>query len=1124
MVPDGFREFRRWTALLATLLFATASPAAAQSVARTWDEALLDAIRLDYPAPTVHARNLFHLSAAMYDAWAAYEPAATGVFVDEVATAEDIEAARAKAISFAAYRILRSRFVVPKCSPGAAAAAATEFPALMQALGYDPNFVATEGGVDPPAELGNRIAAAILAFGLADGSNEGDVTPYSDASYTPLNPPMAVDLPGVLQPTNCAPGVPGCTAPELPFPNHWQPLSLDFLVLQNGIIVGQATQKFLGSAWGNVIPFAAERSAPGDVLHDQGPPPAIGCEFAPPCDSDTAVKDDVVEVIRKSSQLDPDDGAMIDIGPGAWGNNPLGTNDGVGYELNPYTGEPYAPNVVNFADYARVLAEFWADGPSSETPPGHWNTIANAVSDSPSLWKRIAASGPVVNDLEWDVKLYLALNGALHDAAITAWDHKRHYDSARPITQIRYMGGKGQSSDPMGPSYDPRGLPLVPGLIEVVSAASSAPGERHANVLNDAGQPAIGEIAIYTWPGQPPDPENQYSGAQWIRAIEWLPYQRETFVTPPFAGYISGHSTFSRAAAVVLTRFTGVGWFPGGLGTFTAPQHTFLAFEIGPTQPVQLQWARYEDAADQAGLSRLFGGIHPRADDFAGRRAGAAIGAAAFAKARSYFPAPEPGGAVGAIVSAATLLWIARRRTHARRSRATPLLKRAPAPPNGAPRIRQARRRAHFVDEIQARRDAAGAIHPGNIQVASCAQVHTDGWSRYSVALAMLHEEFPSMARAIRSRVPVETLCIAGLTLAAVVLTALPAAAQPWWWRPPPSAPLQKIDARITRVETELAAVRDLIGTIEKTLTPIEGLQRCVRVFEGELGGLPGPHILFTRCNVHVRSGELATDAAVNGLGNLIVGYNEGRCFNLDAPGDGTSSDPRFPKSCLSDRECSPGFCDFGERSGSHNLIVGQQHSYSSQGGIVAGRANTVSAPSSTVAGGYYNEAKAPFASVYGGASNTAAGEGSAVVSGKRNVAEGADAVVLAGEANRARGAESAVVAGRLNRTIGVASTVVGGGGVDLLGNPAGNRSTGPLSAILGGQGNATGSLSPNDAFGRASTVAGGYNNNASGEVSTVSGGQANVASGTASAVSGGAAGAATSTDDWVAGGLFEDD
>jgi len=114
----------------------------------------------------------------------------------------------------------------------------------------------------------------------------------------------------------------------------------------------------------------------------------------------------------------------------------------------------------------------------------------------------------------------------------------------------------------------------------------------------------------------------------------------------------------------VLTRFTGDDYFPGGLGVFTAPQDTFLAFEIGPTQTVELQWARYYDAADQAGISRIFGGIHPRADDLAGRRAGAAIGVAAFEKAMTYF-APEPGETLAAVAAVAALAAIARRRGQA---------------------------------------------------------------------------------------------------------------------------------------------------------------------------------------------------------------------------------------------------------------------------------------------------------------------------------------------------------------------------------------------------------------------------------------------------------------------------
>ena len=116
-----------------------------------------------------------------------------------------------------------------------------------------------------------------------------------------------------------------------------------------------------------------------------------------------------------------------------------------------------------------------------------------------------------------------------------------------------------------------------------------------------------------------------------------MPYQRDSFVTPPFAGYVSGHSTFSRAAAEVLARFTGSEFFPGSLGEFVAPAHEFLAFESGPTEPLTMQWATYYDAADEAAISRLYGGIHPRVDDLPGRRIGARIGSAAFERALTYF-------------------------------------------------------------------------------------------------------------------------------------------------------------------------------------------------------------------------------------------------------------------------------------------------------------------------------------------------------------------------------------------------------------------------------------------------------------------------------------------------------
>lgn len=116
-----------------------------------------------------------------------------------------------------------------------------------------------------------------------------------------------------------------------------------------------------------------------------------------------------------------------------------------------------------------------------------------------------------------------------------------------------------------------------------------------------------------------------------------MPYQRSSFVTPAFPGFISGHSTFSRAAAEVLAGLTGSPYFPGGLLEYAVPAGTGLSFERGPSVEVRLQWATYFDAADQAGQSRLWGGIHLEADDFVGRRLGQQVGRDALAHALDLF-------------------------------------------------------------------------------------------------------------------------------------------------------------------------------------------------------------------------------------------------------------------------------------------------------------------------------------------------------------------------------------------------------------------------------------------------------------------------------------------------------
>ena len=102
------------------------------SVARRWDEALLDAVRRALPNPPVHARNLFHTAAAMWDAWAAYDPDASGYLVREKHTASDLNAARNEAVSYAAFGVLSSRFI--KAVGGADSL--SEFDDVMDGLCY----------------------------------------------------------------------------------------------------------------------------------------------------------------------------------------------------------------------------------------------------------------------------------------------------------------------------------------------------------------------------------------------------------------------------------------------------------------------------------------------------------------------------------------------------------------------------------------------------------------------------------------------------------------------------------------------------------------------------------------------------------------------------------------------------------------------------------------------------------------------------------------------------------------------------------------------------------------------------------------------------------------------------
>ncbi|MFT6336730.1 MAG: hypothetical protein ACJATI_003491, partial [Halioglobus sp.] len=612
-----------------------------KTLAHDWNEVLIESIKNDFARPTIHARNLWHSSAMMYDIWALSDDTAQPYFIGNIVDGydflfsefqwdDDPREQLNEAISYAMYRLLIHRFA----NSPEGFNAILRLNNKMDELGFSISYTNTNYANGEPGALGNYIADLLIQYGLQDGSNE--LLSYNNQFYTPVNDPMVMAFTG---------------NPNMQNPNRWQQLTLDVYIDQSGNEIPYNTPDFLSPEWGEVTPFAipddkktiAERD--GQIYtfyHDPGPPPYLDSLDVSASEN---YKKGFGMVVEWSSQLDPSDGVMIDISPASLGNAGElpdedqyynyynyfeGGDPSMGHELNPITGQPYESQLVPRGDYARVLAEFWADGPDSETPPGHWFTLINYVNSHPMLEKRYEGVGPIIDDLEWDIKSYFMLGAAMHDSAISTWGIKGYYDYLRPVSAIRYMADKGQCTDPNSPNYDPEGMDLIDGSVELVESGDPLAGNQGQH---------IGKIKVRAWKG--PDyiniPESEVAGVDWILAEDWWPYQRPSFVTPPFAGYVSGHSTFSRAAAEILTMLTGDEFFPGGMGTFEVKKNEFLVFEDGPSQDLTLQWATYRDASDQTSLSRIWGGIHPPADDIPGRKIGIDVANDVYAKAESLF-------------------------------------------------------------------------------------------------------------------------------------------------------------------------------------------------------------------------------------------------------------------------------------------------------------------------------------------------------------------------------------------------------------------------------------------------------------------------------------------------------
>ncbi|MEL6134748.1 MAG: DUF6851 domain-containing protein, partial [Bacteroidota bacterium] len=287
------------------------------SVARQWNEVLLNAIRMDFARPTVHARNLFHISSAMYDAWAAYEDDVQPYFLGseiggvifpfyeiDLSQISDRRAAQEEAISYAAYRLIIHRFL----SENRGYTTLRNAAGLMEALGYDTAYYTSDYLSGRGADLGNYLAAQIIRFGLEDGSNEEE--DYANRYYVPVNPPTEIDGYGLWGMEN---------------PSRWQPLAFDVFIDQGGNS-GGAIPEFLSPEWGNLIPFAMtaedqslRRRGGNDyiVYHDPGPPPMFNENGT----GDMEYYRWGFELVLKwSRHLTPHDSVMWDISPASIGN------------------------------------------------------------------------------------------------------------------------------------------------------------------------------------------------------------------------------------------------------------------------------------------------------------------------------------------------------------------------------------------------------------------------------------------------------------------------------------------------------------------------------------------------------------------------------------------------------------------------------------------------------------------------------------------------------------------------------------------------------------------------------------------------------------------------------------
>jgi Ca2+-binding RTX toxin-like protein len=254
----------------------------------------------------------------------------------------------------------------------------------------------------------------------------------------------------------------------------------------------------------------------------------------------------------------------------------------VGTIINPEFIEQ-AEQVVNISanltDEQKLVAEFWEDGGGTSFPPGTWMTFGQFVSARDN------------NTVDRDAVLFFALGNAVFDAGIATWESKVFYDYTRPVRAVRELGKLGLLNN------GTIGTDAITGETGFVIDAWAGPGVGTQTILAD-------NFLTYQTPGSDP--------------------------SPPFAEYTSGHSAFSAAGAEILRLFTGSDAF-GAVVTFQPGESRFEPIET-PAQTVTLAWDTFSVAADEAGISRLYGGIHFDDGDLNGRQLGRTVGQTVWAR------------------------------------------------------------------------------------------------------------------------------------------------------------------------------------------------------------------------------------------------------------------------------------------------------------------------------------------------------------------------------------------------------------------------------------------------------------------------------------------------------------